>query len=142
MARTVCRVCESGCGLIVDVVDGRISDIRPDPDDPESRGYACVRGLGFGAFVHAPDRPVTGWLRRDGALRPTPMKEAVTEVAKRLRALVDAHGPDAVGLYAGNATAFSLPALAGLAALQRGIGTEAAEDVLPLLCTGVAGIRI
>lgn len=132
MARTVCRVCESGCGLVVDVVDNRVAAIRPDADDAESRGYACARGLGFGAIRDAPDRPVTAWIRRGDRQEPAAMDAAVAEVGARLRAIADAHGPDAIGLYAGNATAFCLPALAGLAALQRGIGTRALWTALSL----------
>ena len=123
---TVCRVCESGCGLVADVDGDQLLGLRPDPQDPESRGYACSRGLGFGAVRDAADRPLeVQWRgRRDGDFAPVALAEGLSRVGAKLREIVDAHGPEAVGIYSGNAVIFSWAALAGVAALQRAIGTR------------------
>ena len=41
---TYCRICEALCGMVADVKDGRIVKIRPDRDNPHSRGHICVKG--------------------------------------------------------------------------------------------------
>lgn len=38
-------------------------------------------------------------VRRDGALRPATWEEALDDAARRLRAAVDARGPDTFGLF-------------------------------------------
>lgn len=124
-ARTTCRVCESACGLLAEVEDGRVRALRPDPDHPLSRGYACVKGTRYAERVlHHPDRVLRPRLRDGDRWREASWDEALGAVGGRLRALLDAHGPDAVGLYLGNAAGHSLGAILGAAALQRALGTR------------------
>ena len=42
---TFCRICESLCGLDVEVEDGRVLEIRPDMQHVATDGFACVKGL-------------------------------------------------------------------------------------------------
>ncbi|HEV7492568.1 hypothetical protein, partial [Baekduia sp.] len=42
--RSVCPYCAVGCGQIVSVRDGRITNIEGDPDSPISRGRLCPKG--------------------------------------------------------------------------------------------------
>jgi len=44
---TYCRICEALCGLIATVEDGRLHSLRPDPDNPLSRGRACPKGIAW-----------------------------------------------------------------------------------------------
>jgi formate dehydrogenase major subunit len=44
VARSVCPYCAVGCGQLVFVKDGRITDIEGDPDSPISRGCLCPKG--------------------------------------------------------------------------------------------------
>jgi formate dehydrogenase len=39
--RVWCGVCEASCGLIATVQDGKILQLRPDKEHPQSRGFAC-----------------------------------------------------------------------------------------------------
>ena len=50
--RTYCRICEARCGLTVEVDEEtqRVRAVRPDRDNPVSKGYCCVKGLGSGAM--------------------------------------------------------------------------------------------
>ena len=41
----VCTLCEATCGLSFEVEDNRIVQVRPDEDDPFSRGFACPKGI-------------------------------------------------------------------------------------------------
>lgn len=62
---TVCRICPSGCGIIVRVMEGRAKKIEGNPDHPVNRGKLCAAGqAGIQALYH-PDR-IKGPLRRTG----------------------------------------------------------------------------
>ncbi len=39
---TFCRICEALCGLEVDVEDGAVTDVRPDPEHVATRGVGCL----------------------------------------------------------------------------------------------------
>jgi anaerobic selenocysteine-containing dehydrogenase len=111
---TFCRVCEPACGLLARVEDGELRSLAPDREHPVTRGFACHKGIA-GVEIHRdPDR-LDHPLRRGGAgFERLGWDEAAGAVAERLRAVVDAHGPDAVASYIGNPTAFNT--LAGPAA--------------------------
>ena len=113
--RTFCRICEVHCGLVVDVEGSpgvgegeRVVKVRPDRDHPVTQGYCCVKGLGLGALHHDDDRLETPLKRVDGELVPISWEQANREIGARVRALVDEHGPRAIGMYQGNPTFFSL----------------------------------
>jgi len=44
VARSVCPYCAVGCGQLVYVSDGRVTQIEGDPDSPISRGRLCPKG--------------------------------------------------------------------------------------------------
>ena len=59
MTRTVhrvCTLCEANCGLRFEVEGERIVRVRPDGDDPFSRGYACPKGIAIAQVHDDPDR--------------------------------------------------------------------------------------
>jgi len=41
---TICPYDASGCGFIVEAVDGKVVNIEGDPDHPINRGAACAKG--------------------------------------------------------------------------------------------------
>jgi anaerobic selenocysteine-containing dehydrogenase len=105
---TFCAICEAACGLIATVVDDEVVNLRPDPDHPSSRGFACSKGVEFHTVLKDPDR-VTVPMRRlpDGTFEPATWKEAFDDIGKRLRAVRRAHGTQAIGLAFGNPIAFN-----------------------------------
>jgi anaerobic selenocysteine-containing dehydrogenase len=106
---TFCRICEPLCGMVATVEDGRLTQLRPDPDHPLSRGYACPKGIAMTGVQNDPDR-VLYPLRRvggPGEFERTTWEQAMSEIAARLRNVVGASGPDSVAWYMGNPGAFS-----------------------------------
>jgi formate dehydrogenase len=131
MARTVatwCRLCESACGLLVDVEDDRVTRIRPDDEHPISRGHVCAKGTGFARVHHHPDRLRAP--RLDG--RVTAWDEAIAALGARLADLRSAHGPDAIGVYTGNAAGWSLGAILGAQAFLGAMGSRKSYSCLTL----------
>ncbi|MEU4930068.1 bifunctional nitrate reductase/sulfite reductase flavoprotein subunit alpha [Streptomyces yokosukanensis] len=104
--RTVCSYCGVGCGMVLDVglgPDGRrtVLKARGDKEHPANFGRLCTKGATTADMLAAPGRLTTALVRpeRGEEPRPAPLADAVAETARRLRAIVDEHGPDAVALY-------------------------------------------
>jgi formate dehydrogenase major subunit len=97
-ARTTCPYCGVGCEMQVGTRDGRIVDVRPARDAPVNKGHLCSKGRYAFDFVHAADRPTSPMIRKGGPWRSVSWHEAIAHIAERLRHIVEAHGPDAVGV--------------------------------------------
>src|SRR4051794_6627246 len=105
---TFCRICEAHCGMVATVEDGRVTKLRPDPDHPLSRGYACPKGIAMTDVQNDPDR-VTHPLRRlpGGGFERVSWDEALPDIGARLRSIRGEHGPASIGWYMGTPGACS-----------------------------------
>ncbi|MET9594705.1 bifunctional nitrate reductase/sulfite reductase flavoprotein subunit alpha [Streptomyces sp. NPDC006516] len=104
--RTVCSYCGVGCGIVLDIgkgPDGRRTVLKAagDKAHPANRGRLCTKGATSAEMLAAPGRLTTALVRADRSEEPVPlaMEAAISRTARRLRAIVDEHGPDALALY-------------------------------------------
>jgi len=99
---TLCPYCGVGCGLLVEVRDGRVTRVKGDPAHPSSLGDVCAKAVHLPPTLRTPDRLLYPHVRprRDGALQRVPWELALRTAAERLGEIVAAHGPDAVAFYA------------------------------------------
>jgi anaerobic selenocysteine-containing dehydrogenase len=105
---TFCRICEAHCGMVATVEDDRITKLRPDPDHPLSKGYACPKGIAMLDVQNDPDRVVHPLKKGpDGEFHRVSWDEALDDIGERLRAIIGRHGKKSVGWYMGNPGAFS-----------------------------------
>ena len=102
-----CPLCESMCGLRVDVKGGEVQRIRANDDDVWSRGYICPRGAALGQLHHDPDRLRTPLVREGGTWCEASWEQAYAEVWRRLQPVLERDGISAVSAYVGNPTAHS-----------------------------------
>nr|WP_255325203.1 molybdopterin-dependent oxidoreductase [Streptomyces gardneri] len=142
--RTVCSYCGVGCGMLLDIglgSDGRRTVLKAtgDKDHPANRGRLCTKGATTADMLAAPGRLTTALVRDDraGAPVPTDTDRAIAETARRLRAVVDEHGPDAFALYVSGQMSLEAQYLANK--LAKGfIGTNRIESN-SRLCMASAG---
>ncbi len=120
---TFCSLCESFCGLKVDVEDNRISRISPDPDHVVSRGYACVKGTRFDSVQHSPDRVTTPLKRVGESWQEVSWEVALNDIAGRIRTLNDKHGAQAIGHFVGAPGGANLLAPMFRGDLYKGLGS-------------------
>src|ERR1700694_2879149 len=108
LTRTACSYCGVGCGIEVQTKPDPASDrpviarVAGDKLHPTNFGRLCTKGATHAEMMRADDgRLFSALLRptRDEELVPTPVDDAVAEAGRRLRAIVDEHGPDSVALY-------------------------------------------
>ncbi|WP_345493524.1 bifunctional nitrate reductase/sulfite reductase flavoprotein subunit alpha [Nocardia callitridis] len=104
--RTACSYCGVGCGITVRTEDGAqgspvIAKVSGDKLHPTNAGKLCTKGATHAEMMRADGRMDTAYRRpeRGQAPLPLPVDEAVGEVAARLRAILDEHGPDAIAVY-------------------------------------------
>jgi len=96
---TTCPYCGCGCNMFLQVIDGHLVGTLPSKTHEISRGSLCIKGWNAHEWVESPDRLTTPMVRgEDGNLHPTTWDEALDLVAGKLRAIIEASGPDAVGL--------------------------------------------
>jgi anaerobic selenocysteine-containing dehydrogenase len=124
MAFRTCPLCEATCGLQLEVEDGRVTRIRGDADDPFSQGFICPKGSTLGALHEDPDRLRRPLVRRDGAHVEVSWDEAFAEIDRRLTAVVDEHGSDAVAVYIGNPNAHNYANTLAIRPLVKALRTK------------------
>ncbi|MCB0997807.1 MAG: molybdopterin-dependent oxidoreductase [Acidimicrobiales bacterium] len=106
--------CPDSCGWQVTVDDGVAVQLRGNAAHPYSAGELCPKVNRFLDRVYSPDR-ITTPLRRVGAkgearFEPISWDDALDEIGRRLRAIVDTHGPGAVMPFisAGNQSSIAI----------------------------------
>jgi formate dehydrogenase len=94
--------------MVATVEKDRITKLRPDPEHPLSKGYACPKGIAMLDVQNDPDR-VTHPLKKgpDGEFHRVSWDEALDDIGDRLRRTIDRHGKKSVAWYMGNPGAFS-----------------------------------
>lgn len=97
---STCVYCGTGCGVLLEVMDGRLVGTLPQKDHPVSRGALCIKGWSVHEFVHSPKRLARPMVRRNGELEETDWETAIEAAARGLATARDGHGPDAVGFFA------------------------------------------
>ncbi|MGU7770555.1 molybdopterin-dependent oxidoreductase [Burkholderia sp. MR1-5-21] len=99
--KTVCPYCGVGCGMVLHVEDGEVVKASGDPDHPTNFGRLCTKGSSAHVALRKSGRLESAFVRRarEDDLVPLPARDAIAETARRLRAVLDAHGPDALSFY-------------------------------------------
>jgi len=97
---TTCPFCGVGCGLVLGVADGRVTDVRPLGGHPVSRGQLCAKGWNAEKFLADPERLTRPLIRRDARLEPVSWDAALGAAAEALAAARREGGADAVGVIA------------------------------------------
>ncbi|MGE0231508.1 MAG: molybdopterin-dependent oxidoreductase [Flavobacteriaceae bacterium] len=119
-----CRVCLNGCAIRVGIEDGKAVSVTGDKDNPIYHGFICVKGREQVRLLSDPRRLRHSLKRgRDGRLHPIPVDEAIGEIAERLAAIRDAHGPRAIAGYLGTAQTNAAATCSIYTAFVQALGT-------------------
>lgn len=96
--RSACLLCSNGCGLEIAVADGRMVGVRGRGADRVSHGRLGPKGL-YGWQGEQRERLTTPMIREGGRLVETDWDTAMSRVADRSRALLEAKGPLSHGFF-------------------------------------------
>ncbi|MET7338834.1 bifunctional nitrate reductase/sulfite reductase flavoprotein subunit alpha [Nonomuraea sp. NPDC005650] len=104
--KTVCSYCGVGCGIVLDVAQGadgrrRVVKVSGDKSHPANAGRLCTKGATSADMLAAPGRLERALVRpaRGVQQEESGIDAAITATARRLRAILDEHGPDALSFY-------------------------------------------
>ncbi|HXY94596.1 MAG TPA: molybdopterin-dependent oxidoreductase [Acidimicrobiia bacterium] len=138
--RSFCRICTAVCGILVDVAGDEVVRVRGDQDHPFSHGYTCPKGRALPRMHHHPDRLERPLMRTGDRLEPTTWDACLDDLAARLREVVDAHGPEAIGVFFGSGVGMDAAGYRMAEALYNALGTRARFS--PLTIDGTAKVLV
>ncbi|MFX0156351.1 MAG: molybdopterin-dependent oxidoreductase [Candidatus Hodarchaeota archaeon] len=98
--KTICFECHSRCGVILEVENGKIVNIKGDKDHPFSHGYTCPKARAVKEIIYHSER-LTHPLRRigkkgDGKFEKISWEEALDIISEKLISFRDQFGPESV----------------------------------------------
>lgn len=93
---TICIYCGVGCGINVQVLDGRVAGVLPARSHSLSQGQLCIKGWQATGFVMHPDRLRTPLIKRNGRFVELGWDEALDVVSGRLGEIAEQTGPDSL----------------------------------------------
>lgn len=90
------------CGMLVDVEKNKVVGVRGDPDNPDSRGFLCVRGQAARELFESPGRLLHPLVRdrREDTFRHATWDEALD----RISSAIAAKPPQATAIWPGHGT--------------------------------------
>ncbi len=98
--KTICGYCGTGCGLVLEVNDNKITRIRGDKEAPVNKGQTCIKGAFAYNYVHSPSRLTSPLIRKAGKLIPTSWEDALSFIANKLTHIKNNWGTDAITMFA------------------------------------------
>jgi len=123
-----CRQCMGMCGTVVKIdAEGRVAEVRGDPEDPSTLGYACFKGLMASEAHNSPNRILEPLKRMpDGSFEPIELETALDEIADRMRSILERDGPQAIGGYRGGGAFFTSSSVMMIPAFLAAVGSPKA----------------
>jgi len=106
--KTFCRICESLCGLEIEVSEERVVSIKPDSNHVATNGFACPKGLKQHKLYDSPDRLTTPQKRTPQGWQSVSWDSALEDIGARLQKIRAHHGGDAIATYVGTAAGFGV----------------------------------
>lgn len=132
---TGCVLCAQNCGLKVLVNNNRIEKVRGDRENVRSRGYVCRKGAKVMYHQHNSRRLKYPLKRVGGTFERIDWDQAVEEIGRKLRSIVDEHGPKSFAYMGGGGQGGHLEAAFGVR-LMRGLGSKYHYSALAQELTG------
>jgi len=103
--RSTCPYCGTGCGVLIESIDGQVVNVKGDPQHPANHGRLCTKGstlhLTAAASVTQQSRLLRPLhrTRRGGSAEPVTWDAAMALAAQSLADIIQRDGPEAVGFY-------------------------------------------
>ena len=107
VVRSTCGICFTNCGVLLHIVNGRVTRIEGDPNSRVNRGRLCAKGLASLEYLYHPER-LKHPLKRvgekgEGKWQPIAWDEALSAIASELMKAKDKHGAESVAFIDGSA---------------------------------------
>lgn len=96
---SLCNGCSSKCGLVANLLEGRLWTVGGMEEHPYSKGTLCGRGHGTAQWAYSDGR-LTQPMKRmeDGTFTAIGWDEAFAEIGAKVKEIVDGAGPGALAI--------------------------------------------
>ena len=121
--KTACALCGNGCGLEAQVEGNRIVKVRGDKENPVSEGYVSRKGMNIASHLHNADKVLYPLKRVGNDFERISWDQAITEIATKLRDILDRHGPRSLASLFGGGE-FGVGGAAHLIRFTRRLGSR------------------
>ena len=103
--KSACRMCHGGCGVLVYTEDGKVVNIKGDPESPLNKGRMCVKGLSSIEQLYNPSRlrhPLKrAGKRGSGKWERITWDEALDTISSKIRGLREEYGIESIAVGTG-----------------------------------------
>ena len=106
---TSCRGCFQACGTRITVRNGKIEKIEGMPEQPETAGYKCCKGLAMKEYVESPLRLKHPLKKVGNKWEEISWEQALTEIAAKLNEIKETYGAEAIYLSRGQGADWGVP---------------------------------
>lgn len=120
---TSCALCSLGCGLEMEVEDGKIIKVRGDKANPRSEGYCCRKGLSMAHYEHNADRLAYPMKKVNGEHVRISWEQAISEIGAKLLEIKEKHGGQTIAYMGGGSLGGQMEVPIGLKLLN-GLGSR------------------
>ena len=96
--QTICPYCGCGCGLCLEVLDGKVVGVLPSMSHPINQGALCIKGWNAHEFIHSEKRLTKPLLKKNGDFVEVDWEEALERTATELGRIRDQSGPDSLAV--------------------------------------------
>ncbi|GLS25653.1 molybdopterin-dependent oxidoreductase [Marinibactrum halimedae] len=131
-----CNICEAMCGIEVKYQGEEVISIKPDKEDPFSRGHICPKAVALQDFYQDPERLKKPLRKKGEGWEEISWVEAFDEIGAKMRQVQTQYGSDSVGIYLGNPNAHNFGNAIFLPQFFKALGSKsrfssASADQLP-----------
>ncbi len=96
---SLCPYCGNGCGMYLEVKEGKVVNIRGMEESKASKGRLCILGLTAHEMLGAETRLKYPLIKKNGKFERAGWDEAIGLIASRFKGIIEKYGPDAIGVY-------------------------------------------
>lgn len=94
--RTTCPFCGTGCNFDLNVRNGKVIGVTPNPEAPVNGRSLCVKGRFHSDLINSPERMTKPLIRKNGEFVEASWEEALALVSEKLKDIKETNGGDSI----------------------------------------------
>lgn len=111
---TSCVLCAQNCGLLCEIENNTIINVKGDRDNPRSEGYCCRKGLSIASYEHNADRLKYPLKKVGDHHERITWEQAIKEISEKLLKIRDEHGGQTIAYMGGGSVGGQMEVPIGL----------------------------
>ena len=95
---SVCSYCGTGCGVLFQVMDGKLKKTLPLKTHPVNEGKLCIKGWNLHEYINSFLRVKSPLLKINGQFQKVSWDRAIAYSADKFKQVIKKYGPNSVGV--------------------------------------------